>query len=131
MTDTKEFPTEAVISAITGRLICEIGGVYEVLQFMSGGPVWTRQLGRVGKEAWPVVTAMHPALDALVAETGKVNPDNWREWRDRWIERYGPTIAVPRMTEAQHERIDPLSELAERVHPDRIIVADPAEGAAQ
>lgn len=29
---------------------------------------------------------------------------------------------VPRLGEDDHERIDPLSELAEMVHPDKIVV---------
>lgn len=125
MTETKEFPTSAVISAITGRLIGDIDGVYEVLTFMSGMPVWTHQLGRVSKEAWPVVTAMHPALNALAAEAEQVTPENWQEWRDLWLDRYGPTIAVPLMNQDQHESIDPLSELAEKMHPSKIVVVKP------
>lgn len=127
MSETKEFPTEAVISAITGRLICEIGGVYEVLSWMTDGPVWTHQLPRVGREAWPVVTAMHPHLDVLAVESEAVTVETWQAWRDSCIDRFGPMIAVPRMNSDQHERIDPLSELAEKIHPDRIAVVDPGD----
>jgi len=61
-------------------------------------------------------------LQAAIDEADQVNPENWQAWLATWVERYGETMAVPRMTIGQHERIDPLSELAEKVHPSRIIV---------
>lgn len=38
------------------------------------------------------------------------------------VGKFGARLSVRRMTDAQHERIDPLSELSECVHPDRIKV---------
>ena len=121
---TKEFPIGAVLSVVTGRLVSEnhIAGVYEVLNFMTGESLYTHQLPRVSEEAEPVILAMHPQLAEAKAEAEQVNGDNWREWLSTWTARYGATIAVPRLTIAQHERIDPQSELAEKVHPSRIIV---------
>ena len=55
-------------------------------------------------------------------------PDNWREWLATWEQRYGPTIAVPRFTISEHERIDPLSEAAEIFPPGRIVVITPPAG---
>jgi hypothetical protein len=117
----RAFPTEAVLSTITDRLIGDIGGVYEVLNWMTGESVFTHQLPRIGREATPVIVGAHPELQQAVDEAEQVTPENWQEWRDRWIERYGATIDVPRFNIAQHERIDPRSELAEMVHPDKII----------
>jgi hypothetical protein len=34
---TKEFATKDVLSTVTGRLMGSIGGVYEVLNWMTGG----------------------------------------------------------------------------------------------
>lgn len=119
---TKEFATADVLSTITGRLMGEIGGVYEVLNWMTGESVYTHQLPRIGREAMPVLVAMHPHLQQAVDEAEQVNRENWREWRQTWEDRYGPKIAVPKFTADSHERIDPLSELAEKVHPDKIVV---------
>lgn len=118
---TKTFPTADVLSTITGRLICEIDGIYKVLNWMTGESVFTHQLPRIGREAQPVILAMHPQLAQAVEESEQVSPENWREWRQTWEDRYGAEIAVPRFTTDTHERIDPMSELAEKVHPDRII----------
>lgn len=119
--ETKEFATSSVLSCVTGRLLGDIGGVYEVLGWMSGESLFTHQLPRVNKEAKPVILAMHPHLQQAVDEAEQVTPDNFRQWLQTWEDRYGPTIAVPKLSADQHERIDPLSELAEKVHPDKIV----------
>jgi hypothetical protein len=121
MDETKDFPTLDVLSVVTGRLMADIGGVYEVLSWMAGESLFTHQLLRVGREAEPVILAMHPALRQAVAEADQVNRDNYQDWGRTWVERYGDTIAVPKLNADQHESIDALSELAKKVHPDRII----------
>lgn len=118
---TKEFATRDVLSTITGRLMGDIGGVYEVLNWMTGESVFTHQLPRIGREATPVVVAAHPALQQAIDEAEQVNQGNYAQWRQTWEDRYGPTIAVPKFTAATRESIDPMSELAEKVHPDKII----------
>lgn len=120
--ETKAFPTHDVLSTITGRLMGEIGGVYNVLNWMTGESVYTHQLPRIGREATPVVLALHPELAQAVEEAEQVNHKNWQAWRAMWETRYGPTITVPRFTADTHERIDPVSELAEKVHPSRITI---------
>lgn len=125
----KEFPTPDVLSTITGRLIGKIDGVYQVLSWMTGESVFTHQIPRIGREAVPVILAAHAGLQSAIDEAEQVNPQNWQKWRDTWVDRYGPTIAVPKFTATTHERIDPLSEAAEHFRPDEMIVVDP--GAAQ
>lgn len=119
---TKEFATCDVLSTITGRLMGDIGGVYEVLNWMTGESVFTHQLPRIGREARPVMVDAHPQLAQAIEEAEQVNTDNWQEWRQKWEDRYGPTITVPKFTADTHERIDPLSEAAEHFPPERIIV---------
>ena len=117
----KNFPTVDVLSTITGRLMGDIGGVYQVLNWMTGESVFTHQLPRIGREATPVLVAAHPQLQLAVDEAEQVTPENYKQWRQTWEDRYGPAIAVPKFGADTHERIDPLSELAEKVHPDKII----------
>lgn len=116
----KDFATCDVLSTITGILIGPIGGVYQVLNWMTGESVYTHQLPRISREASPVLVARHPALQRAIDEAEQVNSENWQQWRQTWEDRYGPTIIVPKFTAETHESIDPLSELAEKVHPDRI-----------
>jgi hypothetical protein len=119
---TKEFHTADVLSTITGMLMGEIGGVYAVLNWMTGEDVFTHQIPRISREAVPVIVAAHPQLQQAIDEAEQVTPENYKEWRQTWEDRYGPIIAVPKFTSATHERIDPMSELSEKIHPDKIIV---------
>lgn len=122
MADTKIFPTADVLSTITGRLMGDIGGVYEVLNWMTGESVFTHQIPRISREAKPVILALRPEMAAACAEADQVNQENYRDWLALWIDRYGPTIEVPKFTADTHEFIDPISEIAEMVPPDRLIV---------
>jgi len=119
---TREFSTCDVLSTVTGVLIGPIGGVYEVLSWMTGEDVFTHQIPRIGKEAVSVLIERHPLLQQAIDEAKLVTPENWQEWRQTWEDRYGLTIAVPKFDEDSHERIDPISELAEKLEPNRIIV---------
>jgi thiamine pyrophosphate-dependent acetolactate synthase large subunit-like protein len=123
---TKVFPTGDVLSIATGVLVTPngIGAVYEVLDWMTGERVYTHQSPRISREAGPVLLAAHPELAEAYAEAEQVTPENWQQWLATWVARYGETIEVPKFTADQHERIDPISELAEVVPPDRIIVAN-------
>lgn len=120
--ETKEFATRDVLSTVTGMLMGDIGGVYQVLNWMTGESVFTHQIPRIGREAVPVVLAAHPTLQQAIDEAEQVNPENFATWRDTWEDRYGPTIAVPKFGADTHEAIDPMSELAEMMHPDKIVV---------
>jgi hypothetical protein len=126
---TKNFPIDAVMSTVTGILVCEdgIGCVYEVLNWMTGESVMTHQIPRISREARPVFLKLYPEMQAAIDEAEQVNGENWREWLVTWTNRYGASIAVPVMNIAEHERIDPMSELAEHIHPDRILTVDPKD----
>lgn len=119
----KEFPIGAVLSVVTGlRLSEDMADIGAVLRWMTGESTFTHQVPRVFGEAEPIILAMHPHLAEAKAEAEQVNGENWRQWLDTWTARYGKTIAIPQMNIAEHERIDPLSELAEMMPPDRIAI---------
>jgi hypothetical protein len=124
MTDTKDFPTLDALSALTGSLVSPagIGAVYEVLNFMTGESVYTHQIPRISREAQAFMCKRLPDLVATCQEAAQVTPENYREWQARWLARHGDTITVARMGIEDHEPIDPLSELAEKVPPERRIV---------
>ena len=125
----KHFGIGAILSVVTGRLVAEngIADVYSVLNWMTGESLFTHQLPRVSREAAPVILAAHPALQDACTEAEQVTPDNWRSWLETWTKRYGATLPVPVLTATNHERIDPISELAEKVPPDRIAIVSPPE----
>lgn len=56
-----------VLSATTGRLLCDMGGVYEILNHMTGDNLFTHVLPRAFRFAAPLIKAQYPELEA--AET--------------------------------------------------------------
>lgn len=118
---TREFHLGDILSITHDRLLSprHMEGVYDIAAFMAGEPVWTHQLPRVGKEAAPVILRQHPQLAEI--DASGVNGDNHQAWLAEQVARYGETLPIEPMTADDHERIDPMSELAEKVHPDRII----------
>ena len=121
----KEFPTADVLGTITGIRLGDLDGIYEVSSFMSGEAVFTHQLPRVGREIQAVVLRQHPELHPVIKEAESITPENWQPILAGWIARYGSTIALEPMSTDEHESIDPISELAEKVHPSRIVLVKP------
>lgn len=121
---TKTFGTLDVISAITGVLVTprHMDGVYEVLNWMTGESLFTHQLPRIGREAQAAMLERNPDLGPLFREAKEVTRENWREWGRRWLDRYGPTMKVHRLTRDEHEARDALSELAEFAPPEKRIM---------
>ena len=118
----RTFDLGDVLSITTGKLVSprHIEGVYDILNFMTGDNLFTHQLPRVSEECKPYLLKQHPQL-ADVDASG-VGPDNWQAWIRDQTRKYGPSLKVEPLPHGEHYHIDPLSELAEKVHPDKIIV---------
>jgi len=119
--NTQRFHIGDVLSMTTGKLLGTSGmdGIYRIAQHLAGEPVWTHQLGRVMRESRPHLLAQFPKLEAVTGED--VTPENHQRWLSMMVETLGEWFDVAPMPEAAHESIDPLSELAERVHPAKIV----------
>ena len=117
----KNFHLGDILSITTGTLISprKMEGVYDILGYMTGESLYTHQLPRVAQEAEPVLLALHPQL--ADADLSGITAENWEERLLDLVQKFGEMLPVPTLSENQHERIDPLSELIEKVHPDRII----------
>ena len=121
MADTKRFHLGDVLSVTTGKLLtAHIGGIYNILNFMTGDNLFTHQLPRACDECAPYLRQQFPQIADETAT--EVTGENWKEWMEVAEERYGAWFDVAPLPEHAHEFIDPMSELAEKVHPDRIIV---------
>ena len=118
---TKDFHLGDVLSVTTGNLLSPegIGGVYKILNWMTGESMFTHQIPRIIGEARQVVLRQHPQL-ADVDASG-VNGDNFRQWLGEQVARFGEVLPIEPMTADEHEYREPMSELAEKAHPDRII----------
>jgi hypothetical protein len=121
-----KFTLGEVLSVTTGTLLCDIGRVYAILNHMTGDNLFTHQLPRASRECAPHLLKAFPHLAAINTEA--VNGDNWATWLYDQVLEHGNEFEVQPLPEHAHEFIDPISELAERVHPDKIIVVDGSAG---
>ena len=122
MNKTREFHIGDILSVTHERLVSprHIEGVYDILNFMTGDSLFTHQLPRAGRECAPFLFEQHPALKDVDA-TG-IDGSNWSEWLDSQIAIFGETLPVQPLPDHAHEFIDPVSELAGKVHPSKIVV---------
>ena len=64
MTETREFPIEVVVTAITEIMLCELGSVYDVLSFLVGRSVFTHEIPGAIRECAEPVCERYPELRA-------------------------------------------------------------------
>lgn len=88
-----EFETHAVLSACTGRLMGDIGGVYEVMSFLMGRPAYTHELAYYGEAAQKALIAAHPELPTR-QDFEHVNGDNYTDVLAEWTAKLGDVIKL-------------------------------------
>ena len=113
MSGTKKFHIGDVISAATGRLVStrHIGGVYDILGFMSGESLMTHQLPRVAREAEPSLRSQHPELCAVEVPAGLDSEGKVLAWLATLYPRFGVEVEVAPMGTADHTHINPIAEI--------------------
>jgi hypothetical protein len=118
---TKTFTLGDVLSITTSRLLSprHVDGLYDILNYMTGDNLFTHQLPRAANECKPHLLEQFPQLKDV--DVSGVNSQNWESWLAEQIAKYGDEFAVAPLPKHAHEFIDPLSELAEHVHPNKII----------
>jgi len=107
------FTLAEVLSVLTDILLCDIEGVYRVLNFMTGANLFTHQLPRAGRLAAPCIAQQHPDLAAL--DWTHVGPENWREWLQAQVERFGLTVELSPLPPGAYVAQHPLTELGEQL----------------
>lgn len=118
---SKQFHLGDVLSVTDGRLMSprHMEGVYEILNFMTGDNLFTHQLGRAADECRPVLLKKYPQLSGI--KFGPVTQENAKAVLEDLCAEYGEYLMVEPLPKDAHEVIDPMSELAEKVHPSKII----------
>jgi hypothetical protein len=128
--DAKLFTLGQVLSASTGRLLCPIGGVYEILNHITGDNLFTHALPRAFKFASPLLKAHFPELEIAESEEnqGRLNaaleglsaPEKLAAC-NVWVKALPlpQTLDVPSWASDWEEK-EPLAELAEEIGEDRV-----------
>lgn len=117
---TRTFKLEVVLSALDGKLLCSMGEVYEVLNFLTGDNLFTHQLPRAGRVCRVKVFQQHPFLKEI--DVSDINPDNWKEKLDDIKAAYPNEIELSPIENWHH--IDPVEE-AETMSLGKVIVVTP------
>lgn len=119
--NSKQFHLGDVLSIIDGRLLSprHMDGIYDILNFMTGDSLVTHQLPRVKTECKPFLLKQHPQLAGV--EIDPITSDNFNSVLEGLCAEYGEYLMVDALPKDAHEFIDPESELAEKIHPSKII----------
>ena len=120
---TKTFHLGELLSVTTGVLMSPkgIGGVYDILNWMSSDDLFTHQLPRVCDECKPYLLKQFPRLAG--ADLSGITPENFTDRLAGLVSLYGEFFEVEKLPKDAHEFIDPQSELAEKIHPDKMACA--------
>lgn len=120
---TREFHIGDILSVTTDYLVSPsmIGGVYEILNHMTGEDLFTHQLPRAVKECRPHLLAQHPQLagcdcSGLDAETV---PTRLAEL----VAQFGETLPVTPLAAGEYQPRNPITELAEMTDKPIVVVA--------
>jgi len=113
MSGPKAFHLGDVLSVTTGILVSPkgMGGVHELLDFMTGDVLMTHQLPRAVEVCGPELIARHPSLDVATPTAFAGEPDVLA-WLDRRVAELGEYLLIWPLApeEGQWVHMDPLVE---------------------
>jgi hypothetical protein len=122
---TKQFHLGDILSITTGRVVSprHMDGIYDILNYMTGDNLFTHQLPRASNECRPYLVMEMPWLEQIDASA--VNGENWEQWLNDQVKKYGEYHDVRQIHPEDHEEIDPIDELKQMgVDESRIISVD-------
>jgi hypothetical protein len=119
---TRDFDLGDVISISDGRLVSPrlMGGVYDILNFMTGDNLYTHQLPRAWRVCQPAILAQHPQLANVETET-VLGPHNIASWLAVQKRLFGETLSIAPLARQAWTQIDPLLEAEALVGKERVI----------
>lgn len=139
MTDrpSKEFHVGDLLSVTDGRLVSpnHIGGVYEVVDFVTGEAHMTHQLPRVCETVRPWLLDQHPWLADVVFDFEIPDGAEREEaqqivfgWLAGVVATHGEMHEVTPMPLGMYVGREPIAELREMAPHAKVITIDPSTG---
>ena len=112
---TKKFHLGDVLSITTGRFVSprHMGGVCDILNFMTGNYLFTYHPMRASYECKSYLLAQFPQL-AEVDASG-VNGKNHTQWLVKQVAKYGEELEVKPIPKGAHQFKNPIAEVAEMI----------------
>jgi hypothetical protein len=121
---SKSFHIGDIFSITTGCLVSprRIGGVYDILGWMTGEDLMTHQLPRASAQCEPSLRWQHKDL-AAVTYPGGTGSEAVDRWLAQQVAVFGETREVEPLAESERRHdVNPLHELAERIGPGKKII---------
>ena len=116
-----KFATADVLGTSTGRLLGDIGGIYNVISFMIGRDAFTHDLAFYGRPASAALKAALPDLP-VKEDAEHVNGQNYRDCLAAWVKQFGPEIDLPdSLRDCLADDKSAMHTLTEMVDPKKII----------
>lgn len=120
---SKMFKLGEVLSVAGNSLMCEMSGVYRILNYMTGDNLFTHQLPRAVKECKPYILKQHPGLKKYVDELDPtVTTKNWKKVLSKCYDIYGLVLSVEPIPMDDHTKKEPIQELIDMVGKDKVII---------
>jgi len=112
------FNIGTVVSAMSGRLFCDIGDLYKILSFMTGDEIYTHQIPRAIPPCKIELNKQFPSL--AIEKIPEFNTAGDMKCQiDTWLLTlqaiYGATLNVEPLS-VPYEQKDPLAELYEMMN---------------
>lgn len=107
----KSFPLGVVLTVLSGKLLCDLDALYEVLKHLTGEQIFTHQIPRALCTSRHFVAQQHP--DLAVLDWSEINTDNCRNWLAEQITMFGAERSLAPLPPDAYEATDPFDELLE------------------
>ena len=116
-----KFPTHAVLGTSTGRLLGDIGGIYQVISFMIGRDAYTHDLAYYGSQAEKAIKTARPDLPGH-DDADDINAENYKVRLKAWEKQFGAEIDLPEsLRDCLADEKNAIETAVEMVGPDRVI----------
>lgn len=119
----------AILTVTTDVFVCPdgIGGIYALLNHMTGDNLMTHQLPRAAEECKPHLLAKFPQLAEVVTPDEFADEAHVWRWLAEQCERFGTWFEVTPLAAEDHTVIDPIAELR-MIRPGMPIVSVEVDG---
>lgn len=128
--ETKMFHLGDILTITTDIMVSPngVGGVYEILDYMTGENLFTHQLPRAAGQCKPILLELYPGIAAVQVPDATNIPegmqeDFWKAWLAEQVLQFGEMLPVPKLV--NHTVMEPIAELLEMKPDATIILFDP------
>lgn len=120
---TKTFHIGDLITVVGHHLVSPdgIGGIYNVVDYVTGQSHMTHQLPRAAKAVTPWLLEQHPWLADITVPDGLRGEAGVMAWLAPVITKYGERHEVRPMPFGTYVGREPLTELEEMIGPEKVI----------